>query len=313
MIRVIKAGLQTTIQSQSRVGLRHMGVPASGAADPLSLALANRLVGNHLLAPALEVTLSGVSLQFESAHDFALAGAPADSKLNGTNVSFYETQSAAANDILDIDPSTSGTRIYIAFGGGLVADEMLGSTSTYLPASLGGFEGRALQRDDRLNIRPTGARAEQIRTPEKFRPPMSHSWTLRACLGGESASLAEPKSVFDTSFTVGNRADRMGMALQGDKVDIRSEGRMPSAPVFPGTVQCPESGQLFLLSVDAQTTGGYPRVAQVIRADRHLLGQIRPGDRLRLLLRDEQAATLELTAKANYWKEWLPDISRVFY
>ena len=311
MIRMIKAGLQTTVQSGPRVGLRHVGVPASGAADPLSLALANRLVGNHLLAAALEVTLSGVSLQFESAHDFALTGAPTNAELNGAKVNFHETVSAVADDILSIDPSTSGARIYIAFGGGLVANEILGSASTYLPASLGGFEGRALVEDDRLKIRSTDVRAEQIQTPEMYRPPMSHSWALRACHGGESTLLAEQGSVFDTNFKVGNRANRMGMALQGRKVGVDSEGRMPSVPVFPGTVQCPQSGQPFLLSVDAQTTGGYPRVAQIIRADRHLLGQIRPGDRLRLLLRDEQAAITELRAKMHYWKEWLPDIGVV--
>ena len=310
-IRIIKAGLQTTVQSGPRTGLRHVGVPASGAADPLSLALANRLVGNHVLAPALEVTLSGLSLQFESALDFALTGALSSVALNGVRVAYHETLSAEADDVLNIEPGNSGARIYIAFGGGLVANEILGSASTYLPASLGGFEGRALRKDDRLTVRPTGVRARRIRTAEEFRPPMTHSWALRACHGGEATLLAEQDSVFNTNFTVGNRADRMGMALQGKRVYVDSEGRMPSVPVFPGTVQCPQSGQLFLLSVDAQTTGGYPRVAQIIRADRHLLGQIRPGDRIQLLLRDGQAAISELRAKTNYWKEWLPDIATV--
>jgi allophanate hydrolase subunit 2 len=86
---------------------------------------------------------------------------------------------------------------------------------------------------------------------------------------------------------------------------------MPSAAVFPGTVQCPEDGQPYLLSVDAQTTGGYPRVAQIIRADRHLLGQIRPGDKLRLLLRDEAGANHDLRAKIHYWEEWLPNVAQV--
>ena len=310
-IRIIKAGLQTTIQSGPRTGLRHVGVPASGAADPLSLALANRLVGNQLLAPALEVTLSGLSLKFESALNFALTGAPSSAELNGVKVGYHETLSAAANDVLSIQPGTSGARIYIAFGGELLANEILGSASTYLPAALGGFEGRALQNDDRLTVRPSSVSVEVVRTPQEFRPPTSHSWALRACHGGEAALLVEQDSVFNTSFTVGNRADRMGMALEGDRVRVDSEGRMPSVPVFPGTVPCPQSGQLFLLSVDAQTTGGYPRVAQIVRADRHLLGQIRPGDKIQLLLRDEETAIRELREKIYYWKEWLPDIGTV--
>jgi allophanate hydrolase subunit 2 len=86
---------------------------------------------------------------------------------------------------------------------------------------------------------------------------------------------------------------------------------MPSAPVFPGTVQCPESGSPYLLSVDAGTVGGYPRIAQIARADRHLMGQLRPGDHVRLLWRDEQSAVDELRAKIRYWRQWLGDIERV--
>jgi allophanate hydrolase subunit 2 len=84
-----------------------------------------------------------------------------------------------------------------------------------------------------------------------------------------------------------------------------------TASVFPGTVQCSEDGQPFLLCVDAQTTGGYPRIAQVIRADRHMLGQLRPGDRVRLLRRDEQGAVDDLRAKISYWEVWLPGLSVV--
>jgi allophanate hydrolase subunit 2 len=86
---------------------------------------------------------------------------------------------------------------------------------------------------------------------------------------------------------------------------------MPSAGVLPGTVQCPEDGVPYLLSVDAGTVGGYPRIAQVARVDRHLLGQLRPGDHLRLLRRQPDEAVDELHAKINYWKDWLPDIASI--
>ena len=101
-IRIIKAGLQTTIQAGPRVGLRHLGVPACGAADPLSLALANRLVGNDLQAPALEATWVGVSLRFEMPVDFALAGATARAELNGVVAPFHETLTAMTDDELHV-------------------------------------------------------------------------------------------------------------------------------------------------------------------------------------------------------------------
>jgi biotin-dependent carboxylase-like uncharacterized protein len=310
-LRVIKAGLQTTVQAGPRTGLRHQGVPACGAADPLSMSLANKLLGNRYFAAALEVTSSEASFVFESAADFAMTGATAQAKLNGEVVEFHETLSAVAGDTLEVNSFEAGARAYLALGGGILADEVLGSRSTYLPAALGGFKGRALCRDDRLQIRPRESGGEKLRTPDTFRPPMSQSWAIRACPSGETVLLADRDSVFDENWIVGNRADRMGMALQGEPLSVNSDGRMPSAPVFPGTVQCPEDGQPFLLSVDAQTTGGYPRIAQVIRADRHMLGQLRPGDRVRLLQRDEQGAVDDLRAKISYWEAWFPGVSSV--
>jgi allophanate hydrolase subunit 2 len=103
----------------------------------------------------------------------------------------------------------------------------------------------------------------------------------------------------------------MGLRLEGPVLNVTSDGRMPSAGAFPGTVQCPEDGVPYLLSVDAGTVGGYPRIAQVARVDRHLLGQLRPGDHLRLLLRDPDEAVEALQAKLDYWRDWLPDIDEI--
>lgn len=312
-ITVIKPGLQTTIQAGPRVGMRHLGVPASGAADALSLALGNRLVGNPLLAPAVEVTLAGVSLRFDIDVAFALTGAPASADLNGRELTFHTTLGAGAGDELHIGPAKAGARVYIAVAGGFVVDEILGSASTYLPAALGGHEGRALREGDRVAVgRSSGTPAEH-ETPVEFRPPVSRTWALRACRASEFALLdaSGQERLFDRNYTIGQRADRMGMQLEGANFNVSSDGRMTSAPVFPGTIQCPEDGHLFILSVDAQTTGGYPRVAQVARADRHMLGQLRPGDHVRLLWRDTKSATDELRAKHDYWREWLPDIAQV--
>ena len=102
-----------------------------------------------------------------------------------------------------------------------------------------------------------------------------------------------------------------GQLLEGPELEIESGGRMPSAGVFPGTVQCTENGKPYVLSVDAGTVGGYPRVAQVVRGDRHMLGQLRPGDHVRFLPRDGEAARTDLFAKLNYWGRWVGDIEKV--
>lgn len=122
---------------------------------------------------------------------------------------------------------------------------------------------------------------------------------------------AQREALFDTNWTVGRRSDRMGIRLEGAALAVASDGRMPSSAVFPGTLQCPERGAPYLLSVDAQTTGGYPRILQVARADRHLLGQLAPGDHLRFLPRKPEDAIAELRAKHEFWRPWLPGVERV--
>ncbi|MGI9247875.1 MAG: biotin-dependent carboxyltransferase family protein [Woeseiaceae bacterium] len=310
-IAVLKPGLQTTIQSRPRTGLRHLGVPASGAADPLSLALANRLVGNDWDTPALEATFLGPTLQFDVPCAFAITGAEAAVTLNGAAVAFHETIFAEAGDELVTGSIERGARLYVAMAGGLAADDVLGSPSTCLLASFGGLQGRAMEEGDELRVMPVSV--PKLRTPDEFRPPVLSGWALRACESFETCQLGDDgrDRLFNTNWTVGRRADRMGLQLDGPRLEVSSEGRMPSAPVFPGTVQCPESGSPYTLSVDAGTVGGYPRIAQIARADRHLLGQLRPGDHVRLLWRDEQSAVDELRAKIRYWQQWLDDVERV--
>ena len=299
-IQVLNPGLQTTIQATPRIGMRHLGVPASGAADPLSMALANRLVGNDLLAPALEVLLAGMSFRAEVMMQIAITGATASCTVNGEIAQLYATLRLAPGDEVHVGPAEKGVRSYVAFAGGLQADEVFGSQSTYLPAGFAGFEGRALQKGDHLDLAEADHAVEMLQTPAKFQPPMTDSWTIRVGRASETDLLQEADQLFAARFTIGNRSDRMGLRLEGEKFDIRSDGRMPSAPVFPGTIQCPEDGELLVLAVDAGTTGGYPRVAKVARLDLHVLGQLRPGNQLMLIeRRDADAKSVVLP-----WSFW---------
>jgi biotin-dependent carboxylase-like uncharacterized protein len=308
-ITVVKPGLQSTIQSRARAGMRHLGVPAGGAADPLSLALANKLLGNAWDAPAIEATLLGPTLRFDTDTSFSLAGATAPITRNGAELELHCSHVAEAGDELVIGAVESGARVYLAVPGGFEAKRILGSASTNLQSGFGGHEGRALAAGDRLH---TESRVtERLATPQEFRPPMTHGWGLRTCAAAETAWLDDDSVLFDTNWAVDRRADRMGLRLDGPALAVSSDGRMPSAGVMPGTIQCPEDGAPYLLSVDAGTVGGYPRVAQVARADRHLLGQLRPGDHVRLLRREPDEAVDEFRAKLDYWCRWLPDIADI--
>lgn len=281
LARIVKPGLQTTIQDGGRPHQRHLGVSLSGAADSYSLALANAAVGNVTNAAGFECTLSGPELRFESDSAFALAGADMSASLNGNPVHAFQLHETKAGDVLSLATAEPGARAYIAFRGGLSGKEFLGSVSTYLPAALGGIDGRALRAGDEI----TGAGLETSsprEIPASLRPMLAHDFVLRATKGPEAHLMDEGdiERFFKTALTAGQRADRMGVRLTGYELTAPSNAKMNSSTVFPGTVQCPPDGAPFLLLADAQTTGGYPRIAQVIAADIPLTGQIRPGDRV---------------------------------
>jgi len=309
-LKVINPGLQTTLQASPRDGFRHKGVPGCGPADPLSMALANRLVSNTLDAPSLEITLSAASFKFTRKSLIALTGGQAEMTLNGNSLLRFQTYVANSHDIVNIQALSKGARIYLAIAGGLQADTWLGSCSTYLPAGLGGHQGRILQPDNEIHFNysePHPLKTTQdATTPENLRPFIGHSWMLRAVPGPDIDLLSQDGAEFyKNTFTLSNRTSRMGAELEGHPLTLKSDGRLPSAGVFPGTVQCPPSGKPFVLMADAGTTGGYPRIAQIIRADRHMLGQIRPGDRVQFKRTTPEEAAAILKAKTALFRPWL--------
>ena len=303
---VRKAGMQTTLQGKRRRGYRHMGVPACGPADGLSMALANRLVGNAPDAPALEITLSETEFEVQFNGAIALTGGCSQLLLNGVSVPEHSTISVAHGDILQTSALSAGCRAYLAVNGGFGGEEWLGSVSTYLPAELGGQAGRALKTGDEVSI-PAPKHATKAETPTTLRPHIGHTWMLRATPGPDFERLktSSQSGLFEETQIVSQRSSRMGAELDRYILSLDSKLSMDSTAVFPGTVQLPPSGKPFLLMADAQTTGGYPYIAQIIRADRHMLGQLRPGDKIRLRKTSADEAANVLREKTALLQTWL--------
>ena len=311
MLRILKAGLQSTLQGARRLGHRHLGIPYAGPADPLSMALANRLVGNASEATCVEITFGGFEAVVETDCAVAVAGAAGQFSVSNEERALHTTWHVRRGERIKIDPPQVGMRSYLAIRSGFKATEIFGSESTYLPAAFGGYEGRAVKAGDVLAPSGRSEMSDRLQTPEALRPVFTHAFALRACLSSE-ADLLAPESLaalFGETFTVGRQATRMGLSLEGYPLSVASDGKMKSAPVFPGTIQCPLSGTPIVLLSDAQTTGGYPRIAAIARCDRHLLGQIRPGDQVTLLHRTPEAALNEFAEKQALLDAWL--LSRV--
>lgn len=304
-MHILDGGLQTSLQGRPMAGIRHIAMPGAGPADPLSLALANWCVGNMPDTPGLEITLSAASFHFDTPAAVAICGAAASADIDGQPVDTQRSHHLPAGAALHVHGARQGVRSYLAIAGGFETAELLGGTSSYLPAGIGGAILRA-----GAAISFSGAPvAEERSVPEAYHLTMTGEIGLHAVAGPEYERLDgdAARALFEQAFTVGNRANRIGCELSGPEMVARPSG-IASAAVFAGSVQAPPSGNPYLLGVDAQTTGGYPRIAQVIRADRHSIGQMRPGTRVRFLRTDPGRAREILRRKLMLWRALMPDL-----
>jgi KipI family sensor histidine kinase inhibitor len=274
-ITVVKPGLFTTIQDLGRPGHRAAGVPLSGAADSVSLRLANRLVGNPATAAAIEITLLGPDLRFERDSVVALTGAMFPGMPSAAAVP------VRAGETLCLGHASTGCRGYLAVAGGINVLDVLGSRSTFSPAKLGGLRGLPLAAGDALPV--GGARGVTPVTGGEGRlsvvRPIGGPITLRMIPGEQFALAGE--SLWSATHTTSSRSDRMGVRFDGPLLGGGdTAGSLASVAVLPGTVQLPPDGKPIVLLCDAQTIGGYPVIGHVIAADLPLVAQLRPGDRV---------------------------------
>ncbi len=274
----LEAGLQTSIQDRGRQGYFDYGVGQSGAMDRLSLALANWLLGNPLYHPAIEVTLLGPEIEFQEAVTLAVTGAEFDLKLNGKSIGLYEAFDVDKGDRLSFGSAKKGMRAYLAVAADFAIKPQFGSYSTHLTARFGGFNGRAFTAGDKLALYDCRAVDEQVLAPE-YKLQFLGDYVIRCIPSVETErfSKVQLKAFQAQSFNVSVDSNRMGIRLEGEKITFEMND-IVSMGLMPGTIQLPPSGQPIIAGVDAQTIGGYPRIAQVAEVDKPLLGQLRPGD-----------------------------------
>ncbi|MPZ40730.1 MAG: 5-oxoprolinase/urea amidolyase family protein [Rhizobiales bacterium] len=284
-LHVLAPGLLTTIQDRGRVGYQHLGVPVSGALDPVSLRAANLLVGNPPDAGALEVACIGPTLAVE-ADDvrMAVVGAtvaievlPDAAAPGGRPVSGMQSLNLRRGEVLRIGALTGATVLYVAVEGGFDIEPVLGSVSTDIRCGIGGWQGRALVAGDRLPLRQERATKRDEVCLDGFivRPRPR----VRVIKGPQFDHFAdgEVAAFLDSKYTVGPSADRMGMRLTGRTLRHSRGSDIVSDGIAPGSIQVPGSGQPIVLLADRQTTGGYPKIATVISADLPALARLPVG------------------------------------
>ncbi|MFB5253499.1 biotin-dependent carboxyltransferase family protein [Bacillus mycoides] len=293
-VEVLHAGMFTTVQDLGRSHYQQYGVPVGGAMDKNALRMINMLVGNEENEAGLEITIMGPKLLIKKTTLLAIGGADMEPLLNGERIPLWRPVLAEEGSMLCLGKAKSGCRAYVTFAGGINIDRTMGSKSTYIRAALGGIEGRMLKKGDYFQI-GTGAEVgsrfirnlqeeERIKTKwaicNNTLPKYKKQPILRVITDFEYDQFTEEsiKSFFSKEYKVSKYADRMGYRLDGDVLNRVEEIEILSSPVTFGTIQVPNGGQPIILMADRQTTGGYPRIGNVISVDLPLLAQLKPGD-----------------------------------
>lgn len=272
-IHIRKPGIFTTVQNLGRSGYRSLGVNPGGAMDRTAVRLINSLIGNDENAAVLEMHFPSAEIVFESKTHFALGGANFDAELDNEKIDNWRCRKADAGSVLKFRGPVKGNRCYLAIAGVLDFDRPLGSPSVQVKG------------DERIGITGETRRTfigENIRVSSSLIPVYSRFPTVRVIDGPEAYLLTDESSehFFNEQFTVLPASNRMGFRLQGEPLSLSEPFEMVSSAVCFGTVQLLPDGQMIVLMADHQTTGGYPRIANVASVDLPLLAQLGAGDKV---------------------------------
>lgn len=306
MIEIIGTGPFNTVQDLGRPGFRNIGVTAGGAMDPLAARIGNALVGNAIEAAVIEIQTFPFKLRFSVSTVFAVAGADNLPVLDGKQLLPWCAHLARAGAVLELHQPPNLARSYIAVAGGVDVPVLMGSRSTALRGNFGGHEGRPLANGDRLEIREATDAAQlpldglAVVDPSNalsnlFPPIVDNVLQVRAIPAGEHHLFADDgEALWGQTWRISSRSDRTGYRLSGDPIKPTKTIEMRSHGVVPGVVQVPPGGEPIIQMSDANTAGGYPKIAGVVEADLWRLGQARAGGKIRFVQSShEEARRLE--------------------
>jgi biotin-dependent carboxylase-like uncharacterized protein len=273
----------TTVQDRGREGFGPLGISPSGAADPISLQLGNRLVANPESAAGLEMTLLGGTFHFPETAVVSLTGSDFGATLDGAAVEPWTSVDVRPGQTLRLGATRTGARCYLCVQGGIAVKPFLGSASTHILSGTGGFQGRPLRKGDVLEIGSSTAPYHKRTIAALVRDRLSPYGALRVTPGPQLDWFSESSqhAFYTATYRIGEQSNRMGLRLEGPPVLLSAAGQMITEGVSLGAVQVPSEGLPIILFVEQQTTGGYPIIANVISADLHRVGQLRPRDEIR--------------------------------
>lgn len=292
------------MRDRGRVGYRALGINPGGVMDTAAARIANILVGNDEKSAVLEIYFPAAQIEFGNDTAVALCGGDFGAELDGKSLPNWSTANVTAGSVLSFSRKLRGNVAYLAINGGLLVDEWLGSSSTNQVAGVGGFQGRKLAAGDRVEC-AKGIAIANIASGVSVRPLYSRFPTVRIVPGSEFEFLTAPseRTFLGEGFTFTKDCDRMGYRLSGAPIHLLHERQMVSSAVTFGTIQLLPDGQLIILMADHQTSGGYPRIGNVISADLPILAQCGPGDGVSFAMvsiKEAERVALKFESELNF-------------
>ncbi len=303
-LKILKAGMLDSVQDMGRFGYQQVGINPTGVMDKYAAAIANILVGNDPGEPVIEMHFPAVSILFEESTIIALSGADFNASINGTNVPVNHAVIVNENTTLQFHSLKNKSRCYLAIRGGMQLSKWLDSYSTNLKAEAGGFSGRKLLKDDVIELsKPINQKKTNDNDPAttafKILPwqandefGITYTDQLMVIAGAEWDWLEKnsQEKFLRNPFFISHNSDRMGYRLASEPLHLTAKTELVSSAVSFGTIQLLPDGQLIILMADSQTTGGYPRLGNIISAHLHILAQMKTGDKIQFKFTDHHTA-----------------------
>ncbi|MCP8617839.1 biotin-dependent carboxyltransferase family protein [Salirhabdus salicampi] len=287
LFRVVKPGLQTTIQDLGRYGYQKFGVNPSGVMDTFSAQVANILVGNKPNDAVIEATLIGPAMEALRDMKIAICGGDLSPALDGDSIMMWKTVFVKKGQCLSFGNPENGARAYISVVGGFNVPKVMGSRSTNMSIGFGGYEGRPLKKGDLLLGYSSATEMQRnIRTKwlsQKHIPSLfPEHVNVRVIPGPHEEQFTEEgiETFYSKTYTVSSQSNRMGYRLEGPPITHKHRADIISDATPFGGIQIPADGKPIILMADRQTTGGYTRIGTVISYDLPLLAQASPGKKI---------------------------------
>jgi len=280
---IVRGGINSTFQDEGRPNLYHIGIPFSGAMDKRNYRLANAIMGNKINNPLLEFAFQGPLIKFKGNQvNFVITGdvifklIKNEKEIQGN---CYESYSIEDGDMIDIISTNKSVYGYLAISGEFDLKSQWGSYSINTKANIGANNGKKLQNDQKINI----SKITQNQSRKKINYINTKIEKIRVIKATNFHYFSDEgkKKFFEKEFTISKLSDRMGMRLEGQKIENIVDTNIKSEGLIKGVIQIPADGNPIIMLSDHGTIGGYPKIGVVISADYDKLVQLSPGSKIK--------------------------------